>query len=267
MLYIWGMDNSGIGAVMLVPGIVNPVGLSYGPLVEVLTGERRIILKELEVYLREEVPPVGYGVGVEADGIVRAADAAHVDSFHLVGYSAGGISALAAIDRYPERLRSVTLIEPFGTGSYETSWAERAFLDYTATVLALPMEERVGAFLPMNLAEGVEAPRSAPGPAPEWMGPRPMGIEGLIRGAIAARFDVERLRAFEKPVYFVMGSLSNRAWYAMGDTLQGIFPNIEVEVYEGLHHLTPPQRTRPEKFAERLRDMWSEGDRLAEGDR
>lgn len=248
--------------VMLVPGITNPVAISYGPLIEILKGETRLIMKELEIYASDEVPPTGYTFYTEADGMARAADDAGVDTFHLVGYSTGGIAALAAIERYGKRLRSVTLIEPFGTGSYESSPEERAFIDSTAKVLALPPEERVAAFLPMNLREGVEPPPPVPGSPPVWMVSRPAGIAGLIRAAKSARFDVETLRAYGRPVYVAMGSLSNPAWFAICDTLKGIFPNIKVEVYEGLHHLTPPQRIRPERFAEALREIWRLGDTL-----
>jgi pimeloyl-ACP methyl ester carboxylesterase len=250
--------------VVLVPGIINPGELSYGPLIEVLKSDTNLLLKELEVYGWSEVPPPGYRVMTEAEGIVRVADEASVDSFDLVGYSAGGIAALCTIERYGERLRSVTLIEPFGTGSYESSPVERAFLERAATVLSLPLEERVAAFLPLNLGEGVEPPAASPGPPPVWMRSRPLGLEGLINSAIAARFDHEAFRGFRRPVYVVIGSRSNPAWYAMSDTLSGLFPNIKTEVYEGLHHLNPPQRVLPERFAGALREIWAEGDALME---
>jgi pimeloyl-ACP methyl ester carboxylesterase len=249
---------------MLVPGIINPVELSYGPLIEVLKIDTKLILKELEIYRGSEVPPPAYNVMTEAEGIMRAADEADIASFHLVGYSAGGIAALGAIERYGERLRSVTLIEPFGTGSYESSLVERAFLERAATVLSLPPEERLAAFLSMNLQVGVEPPASAPDPPPAWMRSRPLGLEGLIRSAIAARFDHEAFLAFRRPVYVVMGSRSNPAWYAMSGTLSGLFPNIKAEVFEGLHHLNPPQRMQPERFAGALREIWAEGDALME---
>ncbi len=250
---------------MLVPGIVNPVELSYGPLIALLKGDTNLMPKELEVYGGSKVPPSGYSVDTEADGIARAADQARVDTFHLVGYSAGGIAALGAIERYGARLRSVTLIEPFGTGSYRTSPEERAFLDYTAGVLSLPMEQRVAAFLPMNLHSGIAPPVQAIAPAPVWMESRPMGIAALIKSAIEARFDPAAFRNFRQPVYMVMGSESNRVWHAMAGTLSGLFPNKKVEIYEGLHHLSPPQRIQPERFAEALRTVWAEGDALMKG--
>jgi pimeloyl-ACP methyl ester carboxylesterase len=245
--------------VLLVPGITNPVELSYGPLIEVLRGNTRLVLKELEVY-RGSIPPVDYIPFTEAEGIRRAADEAGLGTFHLVGYSAGGLAALAAIELIPERLRSVTLIEPFGTGSYDTSPEERTFLDRTATVIDLPDDQRVAAFLPMNLRDGVEPPPPVPGPVPEWMSLRPAGISALIRAAIAVRFDTAALATFDEPVYIVYGSLSHPAWQAMADALTGLFPDTKVEVYEGLHHLTPPQRTRPVQFAPALHTLWAEVD-------
>lgn len=248
---------------MLVPGITNPVEISYGPLITLLRDNNtRLVTKELEVYADGTQGAI-FSAMIEADGIVRAADEAGLDTFHLVGYSAGGLAALAAIEKYPERLRSVTLIEPFGTGSYESSPEEKAFLDRAATVLDLPSEQRVAAFLPMNVSEGVEI--APAGPPPDWMEHRPAGVAALVRAARQTKFDKEAFRAFERPVYVVMGSLSNPAWYRMVDTLVGLFPNIKVEVYEGLHHLTPPQRLEPELFAEALQGVWAEGDALVEG--
>ena len=249
---------------MLVPGIINPVELSYGPLIDVLKSDTNLILKELEVYRGSEVPPPAYSVMTEAEGTMRAADEASVSRFHLVGYSAGGIAALGAIEGYAGRLRSVTLIEPFGTGSYESTPVERAFLERAETVLSLPLAERVAAFLPLNLGEGVEPPAASPGPPPVWMRSRPLGLEGLIKSAISARFDHEAFRAFRRPVYIVIGSKSNPAWYSMRDTLTGLFPNIRTDVFEGLHHLNPPQRMQPDRFAGALREIWAEGDALME---
>ena len=103
--------------VLVVPGMIYPAVQAYGPLLSRLTGRARIQTKELEIYADPaQVPPEGYNLDTEVQGIIRAADEAGWDTFNLVGYSAGGLAALAFIEKYPERLTSVALIEPFGTG-------------------------------------------------------------------------------------------------------------------------------------------------------
>lgn len=252
-------DVTGVSeeAVIFVPGIVNPVRLSYGPLLDHMHGDRRFLLKELEVYRLPE-PPDDYSVETEVAGIRRLASEAGIGSFHLVGYSAGGLAALGYIHEYPQQLRSVTLIEQFGTGNQDSP-DEAAFLEEAARVVEVPAGQRVAAFLPLNLRPGVAyLPQTSPPPA--WMSQRPAGITALVRSARAARFDQARFRAFNRPVYVALGSLSNEVWQKMAANLRLTFPDIEVEVYNGLHHLNPPQRAVPEHFGAALRRVWARAD-------
>lgn len=241
--------------VMFVPGIVNPAPLSFGPLIERLEARANIVLKELEVYNSDAVPD-GYSLQTEVEGIRRAADEARLTTFHLVGYSAGGIAALGFIEKYPERLLSVTLIEPFGTGMPTSTSEESAFLNQMGGVLHLPASERVQAFLPMNLAPGVPAP-PPPDMSQSWMRSRPSGISALVLSARQARIEPACLAAFTRPIYVVYGSLSHPAWRAMSQTLSRLLPDCTVEVYEGLHHLSPPHRAQPERFAAALLKLWA----------
>ncbi len=97
--------------VILLPGAVLPADLAYRALLETLGDEVEPMAKELEVYAGEDPPP-DYTLAVEVEGILRTAEAAGFDRFHLVGYSAGGAASLAFAARHPERLRSLALIEP-----------------------------------------------------------------------------------------------------------------------------------------------------------
>jgi pimeloyl-ACP methyl ester carboxylesterase len=244
--------------VILVPGIIFPAVLSYAPLLEALKGHANAMTKELEVY-SEVVPPVGYGVETEVEGIRRIAEQAGMDSFHLVGYSAGGLAALGFVEKYPEQVRSLTLIEQYGTGNSRNSREEAAFLLEAEQVISLPPAERVQAFLPLNLGRDAQTP-PPPDMSPAWMALRPAGITALIRSAQAAAISRERLREFQRPVYVAYGSLSHAIWKIMAAQLEGIFSNIRVEVYEGIHHLSPPQRSQPEKFAHTLLALWAQAE-------
>ncbi len=70
--------------------------------------------------------------------------------------------------------------------------------------------------------------------------------------------DTASLRSYRNPVSFALGSLSNPAWERMAERLSGTLPNVEVEVYEGRHHLDPPHRAEPERFARALRKLWKQ---------
>lgn len=243
--------------VLLVPGIINPVDLSYGPLLQELRGRVPLYMKELEVYATPQ-PPTDYSVSTEIAGIRRRAQEIGAKTFHLVGYSAGGLAALGYIQQYPEQLRSVTLIEQFGTGN-QNSPDEVVFLEEAARVIQVPEERRVAAFLPLNLASGVPLPPVI-SPAPDWMKQRPAGIAALVKSAQAANFGRQPFGLFASPVLVVLGSLSNPVWREMARGLAQVFPDVTVQEYQGLHHLTPPQRAEPQRFASSLLQLWSRAD-------
>ena len=88
-----------------------PADLAYGALVDALGDDVEGIAKELELYAGREPPP-DYTLQHEIDGVLRVADEAGFDRFHLVGYSAGGASSVAFAASQPERLSSLALFEP-----------------------------------------------------------------------------------------------------------------------------------------------------------
>jgi hypothetical protein len=67
---------------------VLPAELAYPALIEALGEGVEARAKELEVYADEE-PPQDYGLETELAGVLREAEAADFERFHLVGYSGG----------------------------------------------------------------------------------------------------------------------------------------------------------------------------------
>ena len=102
--------------VIFIPGGIMPAELVYGPLLGVIGDQIRPYPKELEVYAAE-IPPPGYSLELELEGIRRVAGAFGPDRFHLVAYSGGGVIALAFVAKYPERIQSLALVEPASIGS------------------------------------------------------------------------------------------------------------------------------------------------------
>ena len=250
--------------VVFVPGGIMPAELSYGALLPALGDEVRAVTKDLEVYAGD-TPPPDFGMEMEVDGISRAANAAGFRDFHLVGYSAGGASSLAFAVRYPERLRSLALIEPAWIGNQGLTSEEEADLAALDRVATLPPDERMPAFLRWQVRAGVEPPALPWGSAspPPWMAKRPAGIEALNRAFKTYPLDREPFRLFHQPVYYALGSLSRPYYERTARTLAEVFPNLEVEVYEGRSHLDPPHRAEPERFARALRDLWGRAEEAA----
>jgi pimeloyl-ACP methyl ester carboxylesterase len=243
---------------VLIPGSITPAGLAYGPLLSIMGDAVQAVAKDLEVYAGA-APPDDYGLEWEVEGIKRAADAAGFESFHLVGYSAGGSACLAFAVQYPERLRSLALIEPAWIGNDD--WTPEDVADWVELdrVMALPGDERMREFARWHMRPGLEPPQLPlpPGPPPPWMAQRPAGLEAIARAFKVYHLDRQRFRTFSQPVYYALGGLSRPYYERIARTLAGLFPNCRVEVYEDRSHFDPPHRAEPERFAQALAGLWA----------
>jgi len=234
-----------------------PAALAYGALLAALGEEVDAIAKDLELYAGPE-PPIGYTLEHEIDGVLSAANKAGFERFHLVGYSAGGASSLAFAARHPERLSSLALIEPAWMGNEGLSPEEQAVRREFDQIAALPPDRMMPAFVARQLAPGVEPPPPPPGSPPSWMASRPAGIRALTATFGSSTLDLDRLRAFERPVYFALGGRSNPDYYGrMAGRAREIFPDFTLDLFEERHHFDPPHRIEPDRTARALRAHWA----------
>jgi pimeloyl-ACP methyl ester carboxylesterase len=234
---------------------VTPAEITYGPLLGAIGDDVRAELKELEV-CADDAPPPNFAFDAEVEGIKRVADEAGRGSVHLVGFSAGASAVLSFAARYPARAASLALVEPPFIGNEGRTPEEVAFWAEGDEVMALPPAERMGAFLRMLVRPGVPPPAPPSGPPPPWMLKQPAALEALHHSFAAHDLDLERLRDFHNPVYLAIGSLSNPVWERIAERLSGTLPNVNVETYEGRHHLDAPHAAEPERFARALRELW-----------
>ena len=242
---------------ILLPGAILPAGIAYESLLGAFDSDVTARAKELEVYATDGVPPAGYGLDTEVSGIDRVADEAGFDRFHLVGYSAGGASSLAYALTRPDRLLSLTLAEPAWAGIEGRTPEEEAAADRAIATTVLPADRMLPAFMRAQLADGVEPPQAAPGPPPPWMASRPEGTRAIAAAFERFAFPADGMRAFERPVLYVLGGLSNPDYYRrMAERLERSFPDFRLEVFVARHHFDPPHRAEPERYARLLEVHW-----------
>lgn len=221
--------------------------------------------RDLQLYATP-TPPETWSLGTEVDGIAATADEAGFDRFHLVGYSGGGAASLAFAARSPDRLLSLSLLEPAFAGWQAMGPAERAHLERFRGLGDLSDDERMAAFQTLQLAPGVERPAPPPDPPPAWMAQRPAGVRAFLGAVLASDLDLDALRRFDRPVLFVLGGRSHPDYFArMAERLGSVFRDLTVTVFPDRHHFDPPHRAEPAAVAALLRDLWSRAERSTSG--
>ena len=174
-----------------------------------------------------------------------------------MGYSAGGACAIAFCAAYPDRLASLALSEPAWTGNEGLSEEEREVWSEDERIMALPPEQMMPEFVRFALEPGVELPPQPEGPPPPWMATRPAGLKAFMGAFKRYRLDMERLRAFDRPVlYTICDRTSQRIVRPPAERLSRIFPDFTLEVFEERHHFDPPHRAEPDRYARSLRTLW-----------
>ena len=238
---------------IFLPGILMPVALRYAPLLAELGDAVRPVLKDLEVYATDSVPPAGFSLETEIAGLGRAADAAGLERFHIYAHSGGGAVALAYTALHGERVLSLALDEPACDFSPESLAEMRSIF---LPMLDMPTEDMTRAFVGRQLRGGV-APASPAAPPPPWMSNRPAGIRAFIAAFAESSIPIERLADFTGPVYYSYGDLSHESWATMCQRLQRRFSHFASEVYVGASHMKTSHLTDPARVAAALRTLWA----------
>lgn len=246
---------------ILLPGGVLPAQLAYGALIEALGPDVQAAAKDLELYAGDEPPP-GWSLDTEVDGVLREADARGWDTFHLLGYSGGGAAALAFTAKHPDRLLSLTLLEPAWAGNWDWSPEHAELWKKFEALESLPPDQYMHAFERLEVKPDVVLPPPPPGDPPPWMAIRPAGIKAFIRSFRSYDLDRGRLASFKQPVLYVLGGLSNPVEY--GEIAQRLsrvfFPDFRLEVFPKRHHFDPPHRIEPQRLAQLLRRHWEQAE-------
>jgi pimeloyl-ACP methyl ester carboxylesterase len=242
--------------VIALPGGVMPAAIRYAAVASQLNGAASLHAKDLEVYATD-APPPGYAVEHEVEAVARFADSLGLDRFHLLGYSGGGFVALAFAGTHPDRLLSLALFEPASipgelSPDEQTFWAR-----LRAGLVGLEGPAFMQAFTRVHLREGVQAP-PPDGPPPPWMRTRPAGLATLMAAFEQYRFDRARLRECPFPVFLGYGDLTGEHEEVRAAILAGLFPDVHIRRFAGIHHFAPPQDIYTTDHVEELRRLWAQ---------
>jgi pimeloyl-ACP methyl ester carboxylesterase len=236
-----------------------PVEDTFAPLTTHLYGEVTMILKDREAYSR--TPGEHLTLADEVAGVFRAADAHGTRAFHLLGYSAGGVVALACTAAHPERVKTLAVIEPPWMGNDTASPDTRALHDALDRVLTeAPLAQRMAQFRHAIMRPGESPAPLPPGPIPAWVSTRTAQGTMLWQAIRAASLAHERLRAFTPPVYVAVGTRSHPGFRATADALVALFPHATLAVYEGADHFEIHTQCA-DRLAASLRTLWTSATR------
>jgi hypothetical protein len=97
------------------------------------------------------------------------------------------------------------------------------------------------------------------------MATRPASLDAFTRAFKTFLLDIERLRAFDRPVLYTIGGRSNPVAVRLpAERLGRIFPDFTLEIFEERHHFDPPHRAEPQRYARSLRKLWYRAPGMAE---
>ena len=208
--------------------------------------------------LEQRPLPAGYSVKMESGALASTIEDLGVGGpVDLVAWSYGAAITLEYALDHPERVRTLTLIEPpaFWTLDATGSWDDESRRESEA-VRALYAEMRSrGTVSEDDLATFVQAvaisppgknPRDLPG-WPAWFKHRRSLLAGDAPWQV--HDTKERLSAFDRPVLLVKGTGSSRFLHRIIDALAGALPRAEVVELPGGH---APQLVAMDAFLKRL---------------
>lgn len=226
--------------IVLVPGGLSG-WLSWIPHAERLSTERMVVrvqLRSVELAEAGEPFPADYGILTEREALHATVNELGLDSFDLAGWSHGGFVALAFALEYPERVRTLTLIEP---GAFwilrETGHASEALARAEADDRSLSGREiTIRDFKDFLVRAGLGKPEddfeSLPG-WPVWVRNRQvLSIFGTLWDYTDS---LERLRTLEISVLAVKGTDTTELEAAVVDNLAATAPNVRVLELPGGH--------------------------------
>jgi pimeloyl-ACP methyl ester carboxylesterase len=226
--------------IVLVPGGLSG-WISWRPHADVLSKNYRVMrvqLLNMATAEKNQLPPPGYSLRMESEALKNTLDQIGFEKVHLVGWSHGGEVSLDLALNYPDRIRTLTLIEP---AAYWVGRASGNIADEDRVINRLfnsfhnpPTEEDLVAFLKFN---GLVQPGTDPKNMPRWPVWNSLKISLLSIHTVAEHTDnIEKLKTLlDKPVLLVKGKDSVGANSQIIDLLHKLLPASKLLVLPDAH--------------------------------
>ncbi len=208
--------------------------LSWDPHAERLSASRKVVrLQPLNVQwgLEGRPLPPDYSVKTEGRALAAALDALGLtDAVDVVGWSFGGLATLDFALDHPDRVRTMTVIEP------PALWVLHALgpLDDEARASEASLRSLHGEISEAQLevflhVAGFARPGTSVRDLPQWPGwNRHRQSLRNSSAVLAHRDDLSRLNAFAKPVLLVKGTGSSRFLHQAIDAMASRFARATV---------------------------------------
>lgn len=233
--------------------------LSWTPHQHQLRGSRRVGRAQLlavQLGLEKRPLPASSSIPLESRALGAAVDEMERDgAVDLVAWSYGAVVTLDYALDHPERVRTLTLIEPPAFWVLEATQQMDESSRRERDEVVLLHRDMISDVTEAQLARFVQIeklvpPGVRPEDAPAW----PVWVQhrrSLRNGAalFAHRDDAARLRAFDRPVLLVKGTGSSHALHRIIDVLDETMPRTEVLELPGGH---APQIVAMDAFLARL---------------
>lgn len=254
--------------IVLVPGGLSG-WLSWIPFAERLSAARTVVrvqLRSIELAEAGKPVPAGYGTMAERDALLATVDELGLDSFDLVGWSYGGHVSLAFTLEYPERVRTLTVIEPPAawvlreTGNAADTLAAAEAFDRSITGREVTLDGLKAFLVRAGFGRPGDDFESQPG-WPVWARNRQaLSINGTVHDYTDS---LERLRAIDVPLLGVKGTETTEDFVAIVDDLVANARHGRVLQLPSGHacHIQNPDRFLAELEAHTARTQVAGGER------
>jgi pimeloyl-ACP methyl ester carboxylesterase len=239
--------------IILVPGGLTG-WVSWEPFVKMFSDKRTVIRVQLlgVQFGLENLPlPADYSVKTESHALAATLDSlGYSFPVDVVGWSFGAFTSLDFALDHPEKIRTLTLIEPPAmwvlrdTGKWDDEAQQAAgFFETQTGDITVDM---LAEFL---LRAGFVLPGQSPRDLPKWNYWLPFRQSLRINPSVVSfRDDINRLKNFQPPVLLVKGTGSTGWLHHVIDVLSETLPHSRVIEFPGGHapHIVSMDKFIPE---------------------